>query len=90
MNARVAFFAFAAWIAAPAAALDVYVIDPVHSQPQWEARHIGFSNQHGNFGKATGKVTLDRAAGNISEAARRLKMHRRTLQRKLQKHPPKV
>lgn len=28
--------------------------------------------------------------GNISEAARRLKMHRRTLQRMLQKHPPKV
>ena len=28
--------------------------------------------------------------GNISEAARRLKMHRRTLQRKLQKHPPKA
>ncbi len=28
--------------------------------------------------------------GNISEAARRLKMHRRTLQRKLQKHPPRV
>src|SRR3954465_543844 len=28
--------------------------------------------------------------GNISEAARRLKMHRRTLQRKLQKHPPKI
>jgi two-component system response regulator RegA len=27
--------------------------------------------------------------GNISEAARRLRMHRRTLQRKLQKHPPK-
>src|SRR6267378_8107802 len=29
-------------------------------------------------------------SGNISEAARRLKMHRRTLQRKLQKHPPKI
>jgi two-component system response regulator RegA len=28
--------------------------------------------------------------GNISEAARRLKMHRRTLQRMLQKHPPKA
>ena len=28
--------------------------------------------------------------GNISEAARKLKMHRRTLQRKLQKHPPKA
>ena len=24
--------------------------------------HIGFSNQHGNFGKATGKIVLDRAA----------------------------
>ena len=29
-------------------------------------------------------------SGNIIEAARRLKMHRRTLQRKLQKHPPKI
>src|SRR5881296_1560495 len=28
--------------------------------------------------------------GNISEAARRLRMHRRTLQRKLQMHPPKA
>lgn len=27
--------------------------------------------------------------GNVSEAARRLKIHRRSLQRKLQKHPPK-
>lgn len=44
------------------AAEESYVIDPVHSQPQWEATHIGFSKQHGNFGKATGKVVLDRAA----------------------------
>ncbi|MCB9668959.1 MAG: response regulator [Alphaproteobacteria bacterium] len=28
-------------------------------------------------------------AGNVSEAARRLGIHRRTLQRKLQKHPPR-
>lgn len=28
--------------------------------------------------------------GNVSEAARRLKMHRRSLQRKLQKHPPRT
>jgi polyisoprenoid-binding protein YceI len=47
---------------APAIAADTYVIDPVHSQPQWEATHMGFSTQHGNFGKSTGKVTLDRAA----------------------------
>ncbi len=33
--------------------------------------------------------TLADCNGNISEAARRLKMHRRTLQRMLQKHPPK-
>ncbi|HSV19284.1 MAG TPA: YceI family protein [Casimicrobiaceae bacterium] len=54
--------AVAALIAIPALADDVYVLDPVHSQPQWEARHIGFSNQRGSFGKMTGKVTLDRAA----------------------------
>jgi two-component system response regulator RegA len=30
---------------------------------------------------------LDACNGNISEAARRLKLHRRTLQRKLQKLP---
>ncbi len=33
------------------------------------------------------RVLLD-AGGNISEAARRLKIHRRSLQRKLQKPPP--
>ncbi len=32
---------------------------------------------------------LAECAGNISEAARRLGVHRRTLQRKLQKHPPR-
>ena len=32
----------------------------------------------------------DATVRDISEAARRLKMHRRTLQRKLQKHPPKA
>lgn len=31
--------------------------------------------------------TLQECAGNVSEAARRLGMHRRTLQRKLAKHP---
>lgn len=51
-----------AFAAVPAHAGESYVLDPVHSQPQWEARHIGFSSQHGNFGKLTGKVTIDRAA----------------------------
>ena len=33
---------------------------------------------------------LNDVGGNISEAARRLGMHRRSLQRKLQKYPPKT
>ena len=49
-------------IAGRAAAEDTYTIDPVHSQPIFEVRHMGFSLQRGSFGKATGKVTLDRAA----------------------------
>jgi polyisoprenoid-binding protein YceI len=62
MNVRIALFVAATSIAMPVLAADTYVIEPVHSQPQWVARHIGFSNQHGNFGKATGTITLDRAA----------------------------
>jgi two-component system, response regulator RegA len=33
---------------------------------------------------------LTECGGNISEAARRLRIHRRTLQRKLQKYPPRT
>src|SRR4051812_5324199 len=66
LNFRLAAAAIAALVAVPAAAQETYVIDPVHSQPQWVATHIGFSQQHGNFGKATGKVVLDRAAKNGS------------------------
>jgi two-component system response regulator RegA len=33
---------------------------------------------------------LSDCGGNISEAARRLGLHRRSLQRKLQKHPPSL
>ena len=63
MNVRLVVAVLASLPAFAAAAADEsYVIDPVHSQPQWEATHIGFSKQHGNFGKATGKVVLDRAA----------------------------
>jgi len=49
-------------VAGSAAAEDAYTIDPVHSQPSFEVRHMGFSTQRGSFGKATGKITLDRAA----------------------------
>jgi polyisoprenoid-binding protein YceI len=63
MSARVLLGAFAIAIAVPAmAAQEMYVIEPVHSQPQWEAWHIGMSPQRGSFGKVTGKVILDREA----------------------------
>jgi polyisoprenoid-binding protein YceI len=62
LNIRIALAAVVALVALPAVAQETYVIESTHSQPQWIARHIGFSNQHGNFGKATGKILLDRAA----------------------------
>jgi len=48
--------------AAAVAAQETYTIDPVHSQPMFEARHLGFSQQRGSFAKSTGKITLDRTA----------------------------
>jgi polyisoprenoid-binding protein YceI len=45
-----------------AVAQETYTIDPVHSQPIFEAQHLGFSLQRGSFAKATGKITVDRAA----------------------------
>lgn len=49
-----------------AAATETYIIDPAHSQPMFEVRHMGFSLQRGSFNKVAGKVTVDRAAGRGS------------------------
>jgi polyisoprenoid-binding protein YceI len=54
--------ALVALIAAPVAAQETYAIDPAHSKPVFETRHMGYSLQRGTLGKVTGKVTLDRAA----------------------------
>lgn len=63
MKLRIVLATLAASAALPALASEqTYLIDPVHSQPQWEATHIGFSKQHGSFGKSTGKIVLDRDA----------------------------
>lgn len=63
MHRFIAVIALSAPLVTPvAAAEDVYNIDPVHSQPMFAVKHIGFSIQRGSFGKATGKVTLDRSA----------------------------
>lgn len=63
MTRQLAFATVAFVIATGAgAAEETYKIDPVHSQPNFEVRHMGFSIQRGSFGKATGTITLDRAA----------------------------
>ncbi len=57
----------------PLSALDIDTAAPSLARAEWE--HIN-------------RVLAD-AGGNISEAARRLGIHRRSLQRKLQKYPPR-
>ena len=62
MSPRLLAPVLAAFVATPVAADETYVLDPVHSQPVFETRHVGFSLQYGGFGRLAGKVTLDRAA----------------------------
>jgi polyisoprenoid-binding protein YceI len=44
------------------AAPETYVIDPNHSMPRFEYSHFGYSTQLSRFDKASGKITIDRAA----------------------------
>lgn len=49
------------------AAAATYVIDPAHTYPSFEADHMGgLSTWRGKFDHSSGKVTLDKAAGNGS------------------------
>ncbi|HEU5479735.1 MAG TPA: YceI family protein [Candidatus Tumulicola sp.] len=41
---------------------EVYVLDPVHSQVSFEARHMGMTTQRGRFMRSSATVTLDTAA----------------------------
>ena len=53
----------AAVAAAPAlAAPETYVVDGNHSFPSFSYNHLGYSIQMSRFDKATGTVTLDKAA----------------------------
>lgn len=45
------------------AATVTYVIDPDHTYPSFEADHMGVSVWRGKLNKTTGKVTLDKTAG---------------------------
>lgn len=51
-----------ACFAAAAFAADIYTFDPRHTRPLFEVNHMGFSTQHGRFGKAEGRVVIDMAA----------------------------
>jgi polyisoprenoid-binding protein YceI len=46
-------------LAAPAA----YTIDPTHTYPSFEADHMGMSMWRGKFTKSSGKILLDKEAG---------------------------
>ena len=65
--------AFARGGAVPAREVTLEPVAPSLARAEWE--HI--------------QRVLTDAGGNISEAARRLGLHRKSLQRKLQKHPPR-
>ena len=60
---RAAIALLASTFALPAAAAEeTYTIDPAHSQPYYQVRHMGFSQQRGMFTKLSGTITLDRVA----------------------------
>lgn len=50
-------------VAAPVALAAKYRIDPAHSFPQFEIRHLDFSLLHGQFNHTTGTIDMDRAKG---------------------------
>ena len=56
------FATLAAALAAPALATDAYSVDPHHTYPTFEVRHLGFSTQRGRFNKTSGRIVLDRQA----------------------------
>ena len=48
--------------ALPVAAQETYTVDAGHTVPAFEVKHLGMSTQRGLFTKASGKITIDRAA----------------------------
>ena len=42
---------------------DTYQIDPTHTYPNFVVNHAGYSNLYGRFGKTSGTIEMDKAAG---------------------------
>lgn len=62
-------FSFAAALAlgtAAQAAPEEFALDPGHTFPVFEVRHLGIATQRGRFNRTTGKVMLDRDTGAAS------------------------
>jgi len=54
-------------LALPAlAAGESYSVDTRHTFPSFEVDHLGFSTQRGRFDRSSGRITLDRAARQLS------------------------
>jgi len=63
LTALAAALAFATVTAAPAlAAPETFAVDSTHTFPRFSYNHLGYSIQMSRFDKATGTVTLDKAA----------------------------
>jgi len=50
------------WVDCALAAPETYTLVPAHTVPMFAVTHQGISTQRGLFGRASGTVTLDRAA----------------------------
>jgi polyisoprenoid-binding protein YceI len=64
MNVRLVVAVGGCALAASAFGQESYRIDPLHTTTTFSVSHLGVSLQRGSFGKTTGMVMLDRAAGN--------------------------
>src|SRR5215471_12347159 len=63
MHLRLIIAAVSCVLAAPAFGEETYRIDPLHTATTFAVSHLGVSMQRGSFGRTTGTVMLDRAAG---------------------------
>jgi polyisoprenoid-binding protein YceI len=61
MSKSLAFLLLATLPVAANAALESFMVDPVHSSVNFAIDHLGISMIHGRFDKFSGKFTLDRA-----------------------------
>jgi len=66
MKRLAAFFVAASLPLAATAAPESYTIDPLHTYPQFEVDHLGYSKMRGRFDGTSGKFTIDRQAKTAS------------------------